>query len=161
MDDEFEYKFELLKQEMACLQDSIRTYDSNLLTIKGWAITIFSAFVFFSAQAKRPAYLVFCAASVMLFWLVDALFKELQMVFIHRYNRIEHFIQSQEFAEAVVGRSFKKFPVPDTSSGFRLIFKERVPNYLWAIIGLPTSVLYVVMLAMTVGLARVISMGGP
>jgi len=50
MDDEFQYKFELLKQEMDNLQNGIRNYDGTLFTIKGWAITVFSAFIIFAAD---------------------------------------------------------------------------------------------------------------
>jgi hypothetical protein len=41
MSTNFDYQFELLKFELDTLQQGIRTYDSILFIIKGWAITIF------------------------------------------------------------------------------------------------------------------------
>ena len=153
MNDEFDYKFELLKQEMEILQNGIRAYDSNLFTIKGWAITIFSASVFFTAQAKQPVYLVFCAASILLFWIVDAVFKSAQRIYTSRYNKIEQFLQSPQFAQAVAERSFKDFIIPNVGSGFRLTTRKYWPAILQAAISLPTMLLYVAMLVLTAGLA--------
>lgn len=159
--DEFEYKFELLKQEMETLQEGIRTYDTNLFTVKGWAITIFSAFVIFAAQARQPMYLAFCAIAVVLFWLVDAIFKSIQRIYTHRYNRIEQFLQSPTFAQAIAERSFKDFRIPDTGSGFRVTNKERWPAIFSAAIMLPTSLLYVAMLLLTITLFVVMSIQRP
>ena len=46
VEDEFDYKFKLLMNEMDHLQSGIGSYDTIMFTIKGWAITAFSAFVF-------------------------------------------------------------------------------------------------------------------
>ena len=161
MNDEFDYKFELLKQEMEILQNGIRTYDSNLFTIKGWAITVFSAAIYFSLQARRPVYLVLSAASVLLFWMVDAVFKTVQRIYISRYNKIEQFLQSPQFAQAVAERSFKDFIIPDVSGGFHLRTSKMWPAILQAAIVLPTMLLYVAMLVLTAGLAIEMLIGGP
>ena len=76
MKDEFDYKYELLLKEIDILQSNIRSYDSIIFTIKGWSITIFSGFLFFSAKENQTVYLLFAALSVVLFWALDATFKE-------------------------------------------------------------------------------------
>lgn len=83
MDDEFQYKFKLMKQEIDNLQNGIRSYDSILFIIKGWAITVFTAFIFFAADKQRPLYLNICAVAVILFWFLDSIYKSIQL----RYTR--------------------------------------------------------------------------
>jgi len=151
--DEFQYRFELLKQEIEILQARIGSYDTILLTIRGWTITIFSAFIFFSAQAKQPIYLIFCALSVMLFWLVEAIFRRYQRSFIYRYTQIEQFLQSQEFAQAVAERSFKNFVIPNLRGAYATKRKEHWLNILHTVRSPSTALLYVAMLSMTIGLA--------
>ncbi len=107
MADEFDHKFELLKLEIQILQDVIRNYETILFTIKGWAITLFSAVIFFTVQSTKPLYLVFCAFSVLLFWVVDAVFKVTQRKLIERYNVIQGFLQSSQFSQAVKEQSLR------------------------------------------------------
>ena len=160
--DVFDYKFELLKHEMDALQSGIRSYDSNLFTIKGWAITIFSAFVIFSLQANQPLYLAFCVVPITLFWLVDAIFKTIQRIYTRRYSKIEQFLQSNEFADAVAKRSFGSFTVNDTGTGFHMKMRDVYwPSIIHSATMLPTSLLYSVMLLMTIGLAILLSVKGP
>ena len=161
MNDEFDYKFELLKQEMETLQNGIRTYDSNLFTIKGWAVTIFSTAVYFSIQARQPIYLMLGAMSVLLFWMIDAVFKAVQRIYILRYNKIEQYLQSPRFAQAVANHSFKDFIIPDVGSGFHLATKKYWPAILQAAISLPTVLLYVAMLVLIAGLAIGMLIWGP
>ena len=47
----YELKFELIKQELILLQEIIQKHSDITFKIKGWAITIFSAFSF-SAVAR-------------------------------------------------------------------------------------------------------------
>jgi hypothetical protein len=155
MADECDHKFELLKLEIQILQDSIRSYVFILFTIKGWTITLFSAVIFFSVQSTKPLYLVFCAVSVILFWVVDGVFKVTQKKFIERYNIIQSFLQSPQFSQAVKERSFKDFVLPDlfhTKSGGsrnRLLLLARSMFYI------STAIIYVIMLVLIGVLAAV------
>lgn len=120
MDDEFQYKFELVKQEIDSLQSGIRSYDGILFTIKGWAITIFSTFIFFAADKKQPLFLLFCAIAIVLFWLLDSTYRSIQRIYIRRYNAIERYLQSLEFSQAIKERSFKDFYIPNTGASFNV-----------------------------------------
>ena len=150
MSDEFEYRFELLKQEMATLQDGIKTYDGILFTIKGWAITIFSAFIFFAADKQKPIFLVICAVAVMLFWLLDAIYKSIQGVYIHRYNQIEEFLRSPQFTKTIQERSFNDFSISRVGASFKVGREEKFKTIFRAALMLHNFVLYVAMLILIV-----------
>ena len=156
MNDEFQYKFELLKQEMDTLQSGIRTYDGTLFTIKGWAITIFSAFIFFAADKQKPIFLTFCAIAIVLFWLLDSIYRSIQRIYIKRYNQIERYLQSPEFTQAVEARSFKDFHVPNAGSGFTVAGKEKYIAIFQASFMFHNFLLYAVMLILTLGVAVII-----
>jgi len=149
MKDEFDYKFELLLKEIEVLQNGIRSYDSILFTIKGWAITIFSAFVLFASKEQQPTYLIFCAAAVILFWALDALNKSFQRRYIIRYNKIEHFLRRREFSEAIKKRSFKGFNLPDVGARVSVGRRAKKISPLRAAFYLHTFLPYLVMLLIT------------
>lgn len=152
MNDEFDYKFELLKQEIENLQGGIRAYDGILFTTKGWAITVFSAFVVFALDKQKPGVFPFCAAAIVLFWLADSIFKSFQRVYIRRYNDIEVFLKSSKFNEAVAKRSFEDFGIPTLGSGFKRTLKEWLAGYWREFIQLDNNFVYIAMLILTVGI---------
>lgn len=78
MENLFSCQLELFKKEMEMLQNAIRGYDTILFTIKGWAITVFSAMVLFAVDKQKPYLYWFCIASVLAFWFIDAFYKDTQ-----------------------------------------------------------------------------------
>jgi len=148
MNDEFDHKFDLLKQEIDNLQNGIRNYDTILFTVKGWAITIFSAFVFFAVGKGRSVFLAFCALAIILFWLLDSIYRSIQRVYIRRYNDIERFLRSPEFAQAVQERSFKGFRIPDIGESFHVAEARKYRDILQVSFALQNAILYVVMLTL-------------
>lgn len=151
MTDLFSYQLELLKQEMDMLQNSIRGYDSILFTIKGWAITIFSGIILFAIDKQKPLLYLFCIASVLAFWLVDAFYKSAQNFLINRYRKIETLLQSSDFEQIMKDRTFGNFQVPHFQDGwfytkkyerFRLIVKAALQGH--------TFVLYVFLLVLAI-----------
>jgi hypothetical protein len=125
MKDAFDYQVELLWKEIDLLQQSIRTYYTMLMTIKSWAITVFSAFVIFAVKEKQPQNLLLCALAVLLFWVLDALFKSFQRAFIIRYNKVEHVLR-KDLPTAVEKRSFKNLLViPDIRGRLSFSSEER------------------------------------
>lgn len=156
MSDEFECQFDLLKQEMTTLQDGVKTYDGILFTIRGWVITIFSAFIFFAADKQKPIFLAFCAIAVLLFWLLDSIYKSIQKVYIHRYNDIERFLQSPDFTQAIQERSFGKFIVSNVGASFRVTGKDKLLSILRSGMMIHNGILYISMLILILGIALVI-----
>jgi hypothetical protein len=155
MSDEFDYKFELLKQEIGNLQSGVRAYDGILFTVKGWAITIFSAFIVFAIDKDNSVLFAFCAAAIVLFWMADAVFKGFQRVYIRRYNEIEKFLKGPEFTDAVAKRSFAGFDVPAFGVGFKRTKKEWFAGYWMEMIQLDNNFIYVAMLILTASIAIV------
>lgn len=149
MNSEFQYKFELLKQEIDILQNGIRTYDNTLFMIKGWSITIFSAFITFAADKDKPVFLIYCGISIMLFWLLDSIYKSIQRIYISRYNEIESFLKSSDFDKAIKEESFDCFQVVNTGSGFKISGKEKYKAIFRAGIMLHNFLPYLVMLILT------------
>jgi cytochrome b subunit of formate dehydrogenase len=146
MDDEFKFKLELLKYEMDTVQSGIRAYSQVQFTIKGWAITIFSGFIFFAAKEKQPIFLSLSAIAVILFWILDAIFKSIQEVYICRATKIEHFLQKLEFLPDK--HPFQNFTVPNTESAFeQLKGMAKAKATLQAGLMPQLALLYVVMLA--------------
>ncbi len=154
MDDEFQFKLDLLRQEMDTVQDGIRAYGQVQFTIKGWAITVFSGFVFFAARETQPIFLGLSAIAVILFWILDAIFKSIQEVYIERATKIEQFLQGLKPAQG--GVAFHNFPVPNIETSFSgLKGQARNRAALRAGSRLQLAVLYVVMLAVIGALALV------
>jgi len=154
MKDTFDYQVELLWKEIDLLQQSIRTYDTMLMTIKGWSITVFSAFVIFAVKEEQPQNLLLCVLAVLLFWVLDALFKSFQRAFIIRYNKVEHVLRKY-LPAAVEKRSFKNLlHVPDIRGRMSFSPEERRSKTtpLKGALYLHTSLLYVAMIAIDVGL---------
>src|SRR5687768_8128939 len=89
----FQTKFELLKKEMDAVQGGIASYGEVQFKIKGWAITIFSAFVFFALEHDQPALLLACTGVVLLFWLLDGFYKGLQEVYLDRAMEIQILVE--------------------------------------------------------------------
>lgn len=149
MGTKFDYQFELLKFELDTLQQGIRNYDSILFVIKGWAITIFSAVILFSAQVEKPIYLLLCVISTLLFWLLDGVFKAIQRAYTLRYNEIEKFLQSDRFRKAFTKRSLDGFVSPDISSGFSRGLKFEIRQIARSALIYPTAMLYISILILT------------
>ena len=147
MNEVFECQFDLLKQEMGTLQEGMKTYDGIIFTIRGWAITVFSAFVFFAADKQKPIFLGLSAIAVILFWLIDAIYKSIQNVYIHRYNDIEKFLQSQEFIQAIQEQAFKNFAISQIGASFRQVTgKDKFHGIIHSALMFHNFVLYVSML---------------
>jgi hypothetical protein len=87
-------RLELLKKEIDIVQEGIARYGDVQFKIKGWAITIFSAFVIFALEHKQPVMLLACGVTVLLFWALDAFYKSLQSVYICQARRIENLVNS-------------------------------------------------------------------
>ena len=156
MTDKFDYQFDLLKNEMDSLQSGIRNYDGTLFTIKSWSITIFSGFVFFAADKNNPAFLGFCAISIVLFWLLDSIYRSIQRVYTRRYNQIEQFLKSPEFDQAIKERDFKDFQIPNLGAGFYVSGIKRYTDIFKVAFMYHNALLYVSMLIIIGLLTQVI-----
>jgi len=79
----------LVSDEYLKIIDLISQYDSHLLIIKGWSITIGMAFIGYSFQQKNRSILLLCIVSSICFAFIDAKFKEYQVSYYPRLEMIE------------------------------------------------------------------------
>lgn len=79
----------LISDEYLKIIDLISQYDSHLLIIKGWSITIGMAFIGYSFQQKNKSILLLCIVSSICFAFIDAKFKEYQVSYYPRLDMIE------------------------------------------------------------------------
>lgn len=150
MEDLFSYRLNLLQKEMEMLQNGIRGYDSIVFTIKGWTITVFSAIILFAIDKQKPFLYLFCIASILSFWLIDAFYKSTQNTLIYRYRKIETFLQSSGFETAMAERNFGGFRVPNFQEGFSVRERERLRWLLRAALQFSTYALYALLLILAV-----------
>jgi hypothetical protein len=87
--DEFQFKVDMLKHEMDAVQEGIRTYGQVQFTIKGWAVTVFTGALAFALDKNEYRLFFLCVIAVLLFWVLDSIFKSIQEVYIIRATKIE------------------------------------------------------------------------
>ncbi|MGA7952114.1 MAG: hypothetical protein WCA07_01210 [Gloeobacterales cyanobacterium] len=152
MEDLFSYRLSLLQKEMEMLQNGIRGYDSIVFTIKGWSITVFSAIILFAVDKQKPFLYLFCIASILSFWLIDAFYKSTQNILINRYRKIEIFLQGSDFETAMAERSFGSFLTPHFQEGFSMRRSQRLHWLLKAALQFHTYSLYALLLILAIGM---------
>jgi hypothetical protein len=89
MDANFQFRADVIKHEMDAVQEGIRTYGKVQFTIKGWAITVFTGVLAFALENDKPMLFPLCVIAVVLFWILDSIFKSIQTVYIKRATTIE------------------------------------------------------------------------
>ncbi|HYY09773.1 MAG TPA: hypothetical protein VE781_02480, partial [Kineosporiaceae bacterium] len=72
MDEALAYRLDVLKQELAGLEASIRDHDTYRYLVKGWAISASTVLAGFAAQGRRPAVAFVGAGAMLAFWLLEA-----------------------------------------------------------------------------------------
>jgi hypothetical protein len=111
MTDEFDYKRQLLKQEMDTSQNGIKTYNEAQFKVKSFAIPLLAGFLTFAMDENRPAFLLSGVVIVILFWFQDAYFQSIQRVYMDRAREIEAIFLSAEFSQAFASRSLGAFTI--------------------------------------------------
>lgn len=80
---------ERLNEEYLQLQKTVEEFDGKALTIKAWSVTLSAAGLVASYVEKQPLILLIAAASAVIFWLIEALWKTNQNAFYSRIYQIE------------------------------------------------------------------------
>ena len=87
--DELAGRLELVKLELEQLQESIRSHDSIMFQVKGWAVTVGLATAGLALTLGRPAIAVLGALATVAFFSIEAHRKSVQSRFIDRCLEIE------------------------------------------------------------------------
>ncbi|MCG6867644.1 MAG: hypothetical protein LJE91_02620 [Gammaproteobacteria bacterium] len=116
-------KRDLASKELEAVQQGIHTYGKVQFTIKGWAITIFSAFLAVSVKDGSYILLFPCVFALVLFWFLDSIYKRIQLAYISRAKTLEEFLNSEEVTsthiripntEKCVEKEIKSMPLTRT-----------------------------------------------
>jgi hypothetical protein len=128
----FEYRLDVLLKEWEFAQAQIGQFDTIAMSIRGWAVSLFSAMLAASITLKNPDLLCWAPVPIILFWLLDALFKSFQERVIERSHKIEAYLRSQRFAEDAKSQAALGFETPFISSVFKVGLPERARGVLRA-----------------------------
>lgn len=87
---EVDYKFvESLNAEYYKLVSLVSDFDKNLLTVKGWGVTLGLAALAWGFQNQHYGLFLIAAIAGLSFWMIEALMKRHQMRFYVRMREIE------------------------------------------------------------------------
>ncbi len=88
----FQYRLNLLRDEISRIQTRIGHYDDLVFRIKGWTITLWIGTVGFSVTQKSPFLLLASVPVTIAFWFVETQYKRYQHRFICRMRYIERML---------------------------------------------------------------------
>ncbi|QIO58722.1 hypothetical protein ELI20_01140 [Rhizobium ruizarguesonis] len=117
--DFFDRKVTILMKEWDYLQTHIARFDTISFSIRQWSATIFSAFLGGSIALKNPQGMLIAIVPVLLLWLMDGVWKSIQLRLIDRNVEIQIFLASKEFEDAHTNLSMDSFVTPTMFQGFR------------------------------------------
>ncbi|MEJ6399152.1 hypothetical protein [Yoonia sp. 208BN28-4] len=116
-DDFFDLKYSILLEEWKACGSNIGRLDGIVFTIRGWAITTTTAAIAYAYTKADPEVCMLVLIPLLLLWIIDAMFKTFQRVFIVRSKEIEQYLVSDQFKVDFDGRS-PSFVTPVLSSRF-------------------------------------------
>ncbi|MDM0029866.1 hypothetical protein [Variovorax saccharolyticus] len=93
MDDVEKEKRSLLKDEYLHIQKTIVELDGRAITIKAWSVSFSLASAGAAFAVHRPPVLLLSAFSALMFWVIEARWKQFQYGFYGRSKAIELFFQ--------------------------------------------------------------------
>lgn len=101
-----EFYTDILKREWELTSANIGRYDPIFITIRSWCVTLVTAVCGFSISETQPVFLLLSVLPIMMFWLLDGLYKVYQRRHIIRLRDIEaqiskHLKQEEEASATV------------------------------------------------------------
>ncbi|MGJ5631180.1 hypothetical protein [Nostoc sp. CALU 1950] len=86
--------YEILIKTLEVDQSRISNLDSTQFTIKGWSITLVSLLVGLTFQYKNKAFLYIGIVAIILFVILDYLYRRVQLNHVERSTNILEYIQN-------------------------------------------------------------------
>lgn len=117
----FDRKYDILMKEWGFIQDKVIKYDAIVFSIRGWAVSVWTACLIFAAKDDEPLIMLLCVIPLLVFWLVDSLNKSFQRKFIKRVNEIEEYLSSAQFENDFLKQEFTGITGPN----LRKLFAKR------------------------------------
>lgn len=154
VDSDYKLKIELLKQERELLQSVVLKQNDIIFKIKGWAITLFSALVFFAADKNKLFFLIISIFAVLLFLILDATYTHIQRIFIiNKSRKVQNLLQSENLIESLKNQSLDTLLSPTDGESLNIDAKAKIFGVLNEIKLFHNSLLYLIMSALNVCLA--------
>jgi len=149
--DIFDIKYEQLKIEWQMCSDGIRSYDKLIFTIRGWIISLTTAILAYAFSEKSYLLPIFVIVPVLMFWFIDALYKNFQLKFISRSKEIEGYLSSEQFQLDFKNKSQPKLIVPLLSSQFGAgTIGDRLKDVLYACVIRNVLITYIFLIMMCI-----------
>jgi hypothetical protein len=125
---------EFLREEYFHLQKTVEDFDQRTLLIKGWSVTASLGAIGLAFSENVPELLPVAAASALLFWVIEALWKSFQQAYYPRIKAIENHLRGTDhspFSSPEIMRSW--------CSAWR--WHSFIPLMAWAHVALPHAVI--------------------
>jgi hypothetical protein len=87
-------ELDIYKTEWAHCEQGISRYDTLTFQVRGWAISVTAAMLGAAFTLQRPELALVGTLSILLFWLVEAMHKIYQRIFIDRSYEIQEILQA-------------------------------------------------------------------
>jgi hypothetical protein len=131
-----EKDIDFLKQEYFNLQSTVETFDERALTVKSWSVTVSMIGIGAAFTEKLPFLFLLSAASSLLFWIIETIWKTFQQAFYYRLLKIEQFLNGEKLEDF-------KFPYITSSwgKGWRSVPFFKV--FFWPHVFLPHLIVFV------------------
>jgi len=117
-----------LQEEYFHCQKTIDSLDQKAITIKAWSVTSSMVGIGAAYTAKIPELFILSSGTALLFWLIEALWKTFQSMYISRADEIESYCR---------GRGMANFSCPGISRTFRYYWHKSAYRRLLDIIFWP------------------------
>ena len=137
-------KIKSLKVNYKLVRDDISRWNNYSLTIKNWAVTVWSIIIIFlltqyysqeTIKANFSYFLLFPISLIIAFWFIDALFKKFERFSIARSEAIEDYlndsfpIKSEEKFKEKMEKLNKQNKTAKTQADLLKEFKGKFPTY--------------------------------
>jgi hypothetical protein len=84
---------EFVKDEYLCLHETVQNFDTKLIAIKAWSVTVGTAGIGSGFLQNKPSLFLLSALSSILFWIMDMMWRRYQVIYNYRILEIEKFIR--------------------------------------------------------------------
>ena len=118
-----EEKRQYLKDEYLMLQHHIEAFDSRVISIKNWSVTVSMAAIAAAFASHTPIILLVSSISSLIFLIIEGIWKTFQATFYPRSNEIEKYFRGEikEISPFQIGTSVS---LEWKKNSFRIFWKN-------------------------------------
>lgn len=93
----YQTNIDLLEKEYFHLQTQVEKFDEKSLTIKAWSVTLAASIAGSSSFSDNYILILFASITSIMFWIIDASWKNFQYSYYKRIWEIEKFMRDKDF----------------------------------------------------------------